>query len=141
MKKENLPQDESALKDFTREVCYVKNKDGKYEKGLSSGWDVKTEALNVAWEDINDRIKDAANAVKEKKSSPILFFMELNLMDFQTLSAYTGYWKITIKRHLKPRNFSKLNQTKLAPYAKTFKISIDDLITFNGSNIDKYITK
>ena len=30
-KKKDLPQDDSGLKGFTREVCYVKNSEGKYE--------------------------------------------------------------------------------------------------------------
>jgi hypothetical protein len=30
MKKSNLPQDKSDLVNFTREVCYVKNENGKY---------------------------------------------------------------------------------------------------------------
>ena len=31
MKKEDLPQDPGALDKFTREVCYVKNSNGKYD--------------------------------------------------------------------------------------------------------------
>ena len=54
MKKSELPQDESALVNFTREVCYVKNEEGNYQAELSTGWEVKTEALNSAWKDIEE---------------------------------------------------------------------------------------
>ena len=141
MKKENLPQDPSFLKNFTREVNYVKGDSGKYEQGLSSGWDVKSEALDEAWSDINRRISEAALEVKLGDKSPILFFKELNLMDFATLCAYTGYWKFTIKRHLKPKNFNKLSQKRLKVYAKVFKITVEELTTFDGKNIDKYTNK
>ena len=140
MKKENLPQDKSALQNFTREVCYVKGEEG-YEKGLSTGWEVKSEALDAAWVAINKRIQNAANAVAKGEKSPILFFMELNLMDYQTLAGYTNFWKFTIKRHMNPGTFKKLGEKKLKIYAETFKISVDELRKFDGRNTDSYIRK
>ena len=81
MKKEDVPQDQSALVGITRDVCYVKNKDGKYTTDLSTGWSVKKAALDNAWEDINERVKETALAVKNGEKSPVAYFMELKLMD------------------------------------------------------------
>ena len=141
MKKNNLPQDQSALNKVTREVCYVKDEGSKYEQSLSTGWNVKVEALNEAWKEINHRIEDARKAVENGEKSPVLFFKELNLMVFPTLCAYTGFWKFTINRHMKPRVFKKLSNKKLGIYAKVFKISIEELISFDGKNIDEYTKK
>lgn len=132
MKKEELPQDKSALEGYTRDVCYVKNKDGKYEKALSSGWDVKAGALDNAWDDINQRIEDARNAVINGEKSPIYYFFELRLMDMQVISGYTGFWGFTIKRHMKPNVFKKLSDKKLQKYADAFDISLEELKKFNG---------
>ena len=139
MKKENLPQDESALKDITREVYYVKNEDGKYEKGLSSGWQVKADALSEAWVEIARKAEEAANEVKNNTKSPIYFFMIVNIMDLPTLSGYTGFWIFTIKRHFKPSVFNKLSDKKLEKYASTFRISIEEIKQFNGTDFNKYI--
>ena len=133
MKKENLPQDKSALESVTRELCYVKNEDGKYTTGLSTGWDVKKEALDNAWEDINERVKETAQAVKNGEKSPVAYFMELKLMDMPVLSAYTGFWSFTIKRHMKPNVFKNLSEKKLSIYAKAFGITIDELKNFKGA--------
>lgn len=141
MKKDKLPQDPSALNKLTREVCYVKDDGSKYEQSLSTGWEVKADALSEAWKEINRRIEDARIAVEKGEKSPVLFFMELNLMDFPTLSGYTGFWKFTIKRHMKPNVFKKLSDKKLGIYAKTFKISIEELKRFDGKNIDEYTKK
>ena len=130
MKKEELPQDESALQNVTRELCYVKNEEGKYTTGLSTGWEVKKDALDNAWDDIKQRIEEARKAVKNNEKSPIYYFMELKLMDLQVLSGYTGFWKFTIKRHLKPSVFQSLNEKKLAIYAKAFDISVEELRNF-----------
>mgnify|MGYP000601484792 CR=1 FL=1 len=51
-----------------------KNSDGKYERGLSSGWDVKSEALDNAWEDINEQITAAKKAIIAGEKSPIYYF-------------------------------------------------------------------
>ena len=132
MKKEELPQDKSALENVTRELCYVKNADGTYTTSLSTGWDVKKDALDNAWDDIKQRIEEARMAVKNNEKSPVYYFMELKLMDLQVLSGYTGFWKMTIKRHLKPNVFQNLNDKKLNIYAKAFEISVEELKQFKG---------
>lgn len=132
MKKEDVPQDPSALVGVTRDVCYVKDKDGKYTTDLSIGWDVKKQALDNAWDDIKERVEEAAQQVKNGEISPIFYFMEKKLMDLTLLSGYTGFWKWTIKRHFKPSVFKSLSESKLNTYAKAFDISVEELKNFNG---------
>ena len=72
MKKEELPQDDSALKGLTRELCYVKDENGNYVTALSSGWQVKKDALDQAWEDINERTQRALEEVKAGRKKPDL---------------------------------------------------------------------
>ena len=132
MKQEDLPQDHSALEGVTRDLCYVKNTDGKYTTDLSKGWDIKKQALDNAWEDINERVLDAAALVKSGEKSPVYYFMEKKLMDLIVLSGYTGFWKFNIKRHFKPAVFSKLSDTKLSKYAHAFEITVEELKSFKG---------
>ncbi len=135
MKKKDLPQDRSKLENVTRELCYTQDEKGEYTTGLSKGWEVKAKALDVAWEDIKERTAEARAKVERGEASPILFFMELRLMDLPILAGYTGFWKWTIKRHLKPNNFKKLSTKKLQKYADAFDVSIEDLkhMRFNES--------
>jgi len=51
MKKEEIPQDDGALNKLTKEVVYAVDSSGNYSTELSTGWDVKIKALDVAWED------------------------------------------------------------------------------------------
>lgn len=128
MNKEELPQDEGALVD----LCYVKNKSGKYETQKSSGWEVKIAALDSAWNEVDRRIEDARIEVKEGRRSPVYYFMEKKLMDVATLAAYVDFWSITVKRHFKPSVFKNLSQTRLEKYAEVFEISIDELTNFKA---------
>ncbi len=132
MKKEELPQDDSALEQMTRELCYVKNEDGKYTTALSKGWDVKKVALDKAWENIEERKKEAREAIKKGEKSPIYYFMEEKLMDLGVLSAYTGFWKFNIKRHMKPNVFNSLSEKKLKKYAEVFEITLEELKNFKA---------
>lgn len=131
MKKEEIPQDDGALNKLTKEVVYAVDGSGNYSTELSTGWDIKTKALDVAWEDIQQRIANARQKVLNNEASPILYFTELRLMDIGILSAYTGFWKWTIRRHLKPSVFKKLSEKKLQQYADAFNVSVEELKTMN----------
>lgn len=127
MKKEEVPQDMSALGKITKEVCYATDETGKYTTQLSQGWDVKITALDKAWEEIDDRIKAAQQKVLNGEASPLLFFMEKGLMDIKLLAQYTGFWQWQVKRHLKPDVFKNLSDKKLQKYAAVFNVSVNDL--------------
>jgi len=129
MKQENVPQDLSALGKLTKEVCYATDDAGNYVTQLSSGWDVKITALDVAWDDIKERVAKARAQVLNGEASPILFFMEYRLMDIKLVADYTGFWQWTIKRHLKPEVFNNLSELKLQKYAEAFNTSVADLKT------------
>ena len=131
MKKEEIPQDKSALNSLTKELCYAVDNSGNYVTGLSTGWEVKATALDVAWQDIDKRIAAVKQKVLNKEASPLLYFMELRLMDLIILSAYTGFWQWQIKRHMKPGVFENLSQKKLEKYAKAFNVSVAELKTMN----------
>ena len=131
MKKEEVPQDLSALGKITKEVCYATDETGKYTTQLSKGWDVKITALDKAWEEIDDRVDIAKQKVLSGEASPLLFFMEKGLMDVKLLAEYTGFWQWQVKRHLKPDVFKSLADKKLQKYAEVFNVSVNDLQNMN----------
>ncbi len=137
MKEKDLPQDGSALTKMTREVYYVKDKDGNYVKKLSNGWEVKNEALDETWEEIDRQLRDARLEVKEGRKSPIYFFMIKHLMEINILAAYVGINKFFVKRHMKPSVFKKLSDKKLTKYAEVFEITMEELRDFDPEESQK----
>jgi len=127
MKKEDVPQDLSHLGKITKEVCYATDPSGKYTTELSRGWDVKISALDAAWQEIGERVETARVKVLKKQASPLLYFMELRLMDIGIVAAYTRFWKWQVKRHLRPQIFEKLTDKKLRRYAEVFNVTVNDL--------------
>ncbi len=128
MKKNEIPQDPGALGKIAKEVSYVVDENGNYTTGLSSGWDIKIEALDVAWNDVDKRIAAAKNKVLNGEASPLLYYMELKLMDIVIVAGYTGFWKWQVKKHLKPEVFKNLSDKKLEKYAKVFDITKEQLL-------------
>jgi len=127
MQKNEVPQDPSALDNYTKDICYALDENGNYVTTTSRGWEVKSTALDVTWNDIETRIKETKQKVINGEASPILFFMELKLMDIKTLSSYTGFWKWKIKKHLRPEIFNKLPEKTLKKYSEVFDVPVDIL--------------
>lgn len=132
MKKEEVPQDLSSLGKITKEICYATDETGKYTTQLSDGWQVKTNALDVTWNEIEKKIQAAKQKVLRNEASPILFFMEKNVMNVGILSSYTGFFKWQVRRHLKPDVFKKLSPKKINKYAEVFNVAADELKTMEA---------
>lgn len=130
MKKEDIPQDKGA---FPSEVAYVVDADGQYTTGISNGWEVKKNALDVAWSDIEKKLEDAKQRLLNGEVSPIYYLMEEKIMDVPLLAAYTGFWQWQIKRHLKPGVFEKLSDKKLQRYAALFETSVEKMKNLKAS--------
>ena len=128
MKINEIPQDPGALGKIAKEMAYAVDENGKYTTALSTGWEIKMKALDVAWEDVEKRIAEARGKVLSGEASPLLYYMELKLMDVVIVSGYTGFWKWQVKRHLKPSVFNKLSAKKLDKYAHLFEVSREQLM-------------
>ena len=130
MEKDKVPQDEGITGGVTREVQYAVDKDGKYVKTFSKGWEAKNIVNELAWEDIQELVDEADEKIKVGKASPIMHFMAKNQMNVTLLADYVELSKWKVKKHLKPRGFKKLKPEQLENYAKVFNISVDELVNF-----------
>lgn len=127
MEKKDIPQDPSLLDNFTTEICYAVDENGRYTTRQSRGWEVKSTALDVTWQDIENKVKQTKQKVTNGEISQLQFFMDLRIMDVGMVAAYTGFWKWKVKRHLKPKTFNKLPEKTLQKYAEIFDVSLEVL--------------
>lgn len=133
MKKEEVPQDQSSLsKNDITEVCYALDENGNYIKVPSKGWSPKTIVQNETLQLLEERAQEALQNLIKGIASPIPYFMEINKMDLNILSDYTGIWKWNIKKHFKPQAFKKLSDKTLLKYAEAFDIELEYLKNFKG---------
>jgi len=138
MKAKEVPQDdENLLEGKFKDPIYTLDDDGNYTTSYSVGWDVKNAVLKNAWGVINEKMEQARQDVIAGIASPIKYYMEKNIMDSSLLAKYTGYWKWSIKKHLKPKGFNKLSEEALKKYADIFDLTVDELIDIDKIKNDK----
>ena len=130
MKETELPQEKGALQDFT-ELCYVTDDEGNYTTLSSSGWEVKSIALEASLSRLQEQIDQAKADVLAGSKSPIVYYMLLNRMDWAVLADAMHRWQWVIKRHAKPSVFKKLSDKTLQQYAEVFGITVEELTHFS----------
>lgn len=111
----------------SRELSYHYQDGGSFEKKVGFHPDHDRIILQQAWDLFNERIEEARVNVTLGKVSPVVYYMEKNLLDPMTLSMTSGMAIWRVKRHFKPGVFKKLSQKTLAKYAEAFNITIDQL--------------
>ncbi len=132
MKTEEVPQDLKYYKDtIFRDVTYAVDNEGRYRSCLSDGWEVKTDALDLAWSDVNEQCEKIRQRILRGETSPLEFHAVKNLMNVKLLSAYTGFSKRTIRKHFRPEVFSSLSEDTLQIYADVLRITVDELKRLN----------
>ena len=110
-----------------RELLYSYDKDGNYKKDVGFHGEPDRVILQQAWDLFNERADEARKKVLEGKASPILYYMEKNLLNPMDLSMHAGVSLWRVKFHLKPKAFARLSEKTLKKYAEAFNISVEQL--------------
>ncbi len=110
-----------------RELLYDYNEKGNFEKTVGYHGEPDRIILQQAWDLFNERIEEAKNKVIAGKASPVVYYMEKNLLDPLNLSMIAGISLWRVKWHFRPGVFKKLKESTLQKYAKAFNITIDEL--------------
>lgn len=133
MKLYQVPQDdENLMEGRSRELCYAVDENGRYIRVLSSGWAPKNAAMLQAWEQVGEAAQEAFEQVKAGRLSPLAYFMARGMFDLKLLSDYTGLSKRTIRAHLDPQQFRRLDGVTLAKYAEAFNMPVEELADWSG---------
>lgn len=127
-----VPQESSGFKqrDQVRKLMYAVGKDGQYTGVNSAGWEPEHVAMQQAWEEADETVRQTLDQVLRGEQSPIAYFMQKHLMTPALLGKYVGKWGWQVRRHLKPAVFQRLPSALLERYARVFNITMDELIHF-----------
>ncbi len=134
MKVEDMPKDDAnALEGKTSFIQYAVDKEGNYVQEKSPGFEPQNIALAQAWDEVKERTASALEEVIHGDKSPIYFFMCKEMMDVKILAEYMNLPRWRVKKHLKGKNFPKINSKILQEYAKVLSIDSNDLLSFEAS--------
>jgi hypothetical protein len=110
-----------------RELFYSYGDEGSFDKNVGFHGESNRVALQQAWDHFKERIDEARQKVIAGKASPVVYYMEKNLLDPMNLSMAAGIGLWRVKRHFKPGVFKRLNEKTLQKYATAFNISLEQL--------------
>ena len=127
MKKDDVPQDNNRTYGGHKKVIYAVNPEGDYEKIGSSGWEAEEFATLMAVDELNEQAAAAYQRVQQGLSSTLEYHMYAKRLDILGLSQATGFYQWQIKRHLKPRVFSKLSTNKILKYLDVLGLTTAEL--------------
>ena len=113
----------------SRELFYYYQEGGVYDKKVGFHPETDRIILQQAWDLFHERIEDARKRVLSGETSPLVYYMEKNLLDPMNLSMMAGIAVWRVKRHFKPSVFKRLNEKTLQKYATAFNITIDQMKT------------
>ncbi len=110
-----------------RELSYSYKDGGNFEKTVGFHDQVDRLVLQQAWDLFHERIEEAKQRVLAGEVSPIVYYMEKNLLDPLNLSMMAGFSVWRVKWHFRPGVFKRLKEATLQKYAVAFNITIDQL--------------
>jgi hypothetical protein len=125
MKKEDVPQDPGL--DIERKLVWAQDEHGRYVGVQSSGWEVSNTSFTKYWAFIGRTIGEARARVERGERSPLYYWMRVHQLTERMLADYVGMRTWRVKRHLKPRVFSKLKPKVLARYAEALQTPAEQL--------------
>lgn len=131
MKTDDVPQDANeTFRGYGTKAVYAVDKNGRYTKIATSGWEVEEIVLRDVLADFEQLAADAKKRTVAGKCSPIEYFMYKRFMDIPALASAMGIAKWRVKRHMKPAVFQKLDASMRKRYADLFRIDISALQHF-----------
>lgn len=125
MKKKDVPQDPGL--DIEQKLMYAEGEDGHYVGVQSSGWEVSNVSFSRYWAHVGRTLGEARARIQRGERSPLYYWMRVHQLTEGMLADYVGMWKWQVKRHLRPRVFSKLKPEVLARYAEALQTPVEQL--------------
>ncbi|MGN0225958.1 MAG: hypothetical protein ACI4A7_07795 [Prevotella sp.] len=128
MKVDEVPQDLKYYEGSdVRDVAYAIDETGHYTTVMSNGWEAKNDALEAAWDEIDNQCEEVLQRVRSGETSPLEYHAIRNLMSVSLLSVYSGFSKRTIRKHFDPKKFAELDDKTLSIYADVLRITVEQL--------------
>ncbi len=126
MKTKDVPQEESILAGHQR-ACYAQDENGRYVVVGSIGWEVEKIVNGQANDEVRAQIAQALAGARRGELSPLAYHMARRQMDLGLLASYTGFSRLRIRWHLRPKVFAGLPEKILQRYAEAMQLPLAEL--------------
>ena len=126
MKKTDVPQEESIHVGHQR-ACYATDEQGRYVVVGSIGWGIEKIVNGQANDLVREQIAATLARVRNGEVSLLAYHMARRQMGIGMLAAYSGFSRLRIHWHLRPKVFARLSETILQRYAVALQLPLTEL--------------
>ena len=122
MRPDEVASQIAPLYEGATKAAYALGPDGRYIIVPNGGTEAEVTVTEeaVAW--FERQAAAARRRVLAGETAPLEYHMYRHRMDVPTLAQTTGFWRMTVRRHLRPSAFARLPREKLARYAAAMGI-------------------
>lgn len=114
-------------------ILYVEKEDGKYE-AIQTGSYISANYLDDYFLKRNNLEKALREKIERGEINAIGYYMVLEDLTLSELAARAGLMKWTVRKHLKPENFSRIGETKLGKYSQVFNVPVEEIMKMQSAN-------
>ena len=128
MKTTDVPQDrEQSFYSGHQRACYAVDEQGRYVVVGSAGWEPETIVNGQANEEVRNNIAVVLARCRRGEVSPLAYHMARSQMTVGLLAGYSGFSRLRIRWHLRPKVYARLPERIIARYADAMRIPAEVL--------------
>ena len=116
MKKQDVPQQNAKAFMGHSKLLYAVDEHGRYVPAPCNGWEAEEIVLDQAIAEYVRLAADAWRRARAGTASTLEYHMFKQRMDVVLLAQSTGFFKWTVRRHLKPGAFQRLSAARRGRY-------------------------
>lgn len=129
MKTTDVPQETETILAGHQRACYATDDQGHYTVVGSIGWGVEKIVNDQANDVVREQIAAALARVRRNEVSALAYHMARRQMGIGMLAAYSGFSRLRIHWHLRPKVFARLPENILNRYATALQLPVTALRT------------
>ena len=127
MKSTDVPQEKETILAGHQRACYATDEQGRYVVVGSIGWGVETIVNGQANDEVREQIAATLVRVRRGVVSLLAYHMARRQMGVGMLAAYSGFSRLRIYWHLRPKVFARLAENILQRYATALQVPVAEL--------------
>lgn len=128
MKTTDVPQDrEQSFYSGHQRACYAVDEQGRYVVVGSAGWEPENIVNGQANEEVRNNIAAVLVRCRRGEVSPLAYHMARCQMTIGLLAAYSGFSRLRIRWHLRPKVYARLPDRIIARYADAMHLPAEVL--------------
>ena len=127
MNKDEVPQEPAKAYMGMKKALYALDENGRMAVVRSAGWEAEEIVLDQAIEEFKALAAQAHARARAGESAPLEYHMYRQRMDVVLLAQSTGFFRWSVRRHLRPAVFARLSAEKKARYADALGLRVEEL--------------